>query len=86
MYIFDEIHLLTEAGATYEIIASRARYITNEIEKRTRIVALSTSIANAKDVANWLGIVYPTNCFNFHPSVRPTPLQIHIQGFDHNNK
>jgi pre-mRNA-splicing helicase BRR2 len=43
-------------------------------------------LANAKDVANWLGISFPSNAFNFHPSVRPVPLEIHIQGFDHNNK
>ena len=58
----------------------------NEVERKIRIVALATPLANAKDVANWLGISFPSNTFNFHPSVRPTPLEIHIQGFDHNNK
>lgn len=58
----------------------------HEIEKSIRIVALSTSLANAKDVSNWLGIAFPQNTFNFHPSVRPVPLEIHIQGYDHNNK
>ena len=58
----------------------------NEVERKIRILALCTPIANAKDVANWLGIPFPANVFNFHPSVRPVPLEIHIQGFDHNNK
>jgi pre-mRNA-splicing helicase BRR2 len=72
--------------ATYEVVASRIRFMQNEVERKIRIVSLSTPLANAKDVANWLGIPFPGNTFNFHPSVRPTPLEIHIQGFDHNNK
>lgn len=59
LYIFDEIHLIPESSATYEVICSRVRYLQNEIEKRIRIVALSNSLANAKDVANWLGIQFP---------------------------
>lgn len=80
------MQLLPEGGATYEVIASRIRYLQNEVERKIRIVALSSPLANSKDVSNWLGIPFPTNCFNFHPSVRPVPLEIHIQGFDHNNK
>jgi len=47
----------------------------------TRIVALSTSLANAKDIGEWIG-ANPQSLFNFHPNVRPVPLEIHIQGFD----
>ncbi len=83
LYILDQLQIL---DATYEVIASRIRFMQNEVERKIRIVALSTPLANAKDVANWLGISFPANTFNFHPSVRPTPLEIHIQGFDHNNK
>ena len=72
--------------ATYEVVGSRIRIMQNEVERKIRIVTLSTPLANAKDVSNWLGIPFPSNTFNFHPSVRPTPLEIHIQGFDHNNK
>ena len=36
---------------------------------------------NCKDIAQWLGC--STNCtFNFHPNVRPVPLELHIQGFN----
>jgi pre-mRNA-splicing helicase BRR2 len=31
-------------------------------------------------------VAFPGNTFNFHPSVRPNPIEIHIQGFDHTNK
>ena len=70
----------------YEVVASRIRYMQSELTRRIRILALATPLANAKDVANWLGIGFPLNTFNFHPSVRPVPLEIHIQGFDNNNK
>ena len=44
-------------------------------------VALSTSLANAKDLAEWIGCT-SHGLFNFHSNVRPVPLEIHIQGFD----
>ena len=31
LYIFDEIHLLSESGSVYEIICSRVRYMQNEL-------------------------------------------------------
>ncbi|XP_009945343.1 PREDICTED: U5 small nuclear ribonucleoprotein 200 kDa helicase-like, partial [Leptosomus discolor] len=57
------------------------RYISSQIERPIRIVALSSSLSNAKDVAHWLGCS-ATSTFNFHPNVRPVPLELHIQGFN----
>jgi pre-mRNA-splicing helicase BRR2 len=38
-------------------------------------------MANAKDVANWLGC--NSHCtFNFHPNVRPIPLELYINGYN----
>jgi len=54
------------------------RYISNQIERSIRIVALSVSIGNAKDVAGWLGCG-ATGTFSFLPTVRPLPLELHIQ-------
>ena len=54
------------------------RYISSQIERNIRILALSSSLANSKDVAQWLG-ANTTNTFNFHPNVRPVPLELHIQ-------
>jgi pre-mRNA-splicing helicase BRR2 len=59
--------------------------MSSQLEKKMRIMGLSTSIANSKDVAEWMGITQ-ANTFNFHPSVRPVSLEIHIQGFDNNNR
>jgi len=46
-----------------------------------RIVGLSTALANADDLASWLGCVSANTVFNFRPSVRPVPIEVHIAGF-----
>ena len=82
LFIVDELQLLGgENGPVLEIVCSRMRYISSQLEKPIRILALSSSLANCKDVSQWLGC--STNCtFNFHPNVRPVPLELHIQGFN----
>lgn len=57
------------------------RYISYQLSKQIRIVALFSSIANAKDIAQWLGC-NSRNIFNFHPNVRPVKLDLHIRGFN----
>ncbi|ESO95607.1 hypothetical protein LOTGIDRAFT_202330 [Lottia gigantea] len=57
------------------------RYISSQLERNIRIVALSSSISNAKDIAQWLSCG-TTSFFNFHPNVRPVPLELHIQGLN----
>jgi len=54
------------------------RYMSSQIGRNIRIIAMATSILNAKDIAQWLGC--STNAtFNFRPSVRPVQLELHIQ-------
>ena len=43
-------------------------------------MGLSTAMANAHDLAAWLGIP-ADGLYNFKPSVRPVPLEVHIAGF-----
>nr|XP_027194673.1 U5 small nuclear ribonucleoprotein 200 kDa helicase-like [Dermatophagoides pteronyssinus] len=82
LFIADDLQLLGgQDGPVYEIICSRIRYMSSQIEKSIRIVALSSPIANAKDIAQWLGCSHG-HTFNFHPSVRPLPLEINIRGFN----
>lgn len=82
LIIIDEIHLLGEdRGPILEVIVSRMRYISSQTDTPVRVVGLSTALANAKDLADWLGITGP-GLFNFHPSVRPVPLKIHVQGYE----
>lgn len=82
LFLCDELHLIgTEIGAVYEVIISRMRFMISQLENKCRIVALAASVANARDLAEWIG-ASPNNCFNFHPHSRPIPLEIHVQGFD----
>ncbi|KAJ0245473.1 Sec63 domain-containing protein [Hirschfeldia incana] len=57
------------------------RYISSQGGNKIRIVALSTSLANAKDLGEWIG-ASSHSLFNFPPGVRLVPLEIHIQGVD----
>lgn len=82
LFIADELHLVgSSEGPVYEVVCSRMRYLSAQLEKPIRIVGLSASVANAKDLAGWLS-VSSSNTFNFHPNVRPVPLDLHIQGFN----
>ncbi|KAI9314045.1 Sec63 Brl domain-containing protein [Dichotomocladium elegans] len=79
--IIDEIHLLGgDRGPILEVIVSRMNYIGSQLERKVRIVGLSTALANANDLADWLGIK-KVGLFNFRHSVRPVPLEIYIDGF-----
>lgn len=93
-----------ERGAVLEAIVSRTRFISKfvqaekqgengaeterTVEEATRIVGLSTALANAVDLADWIGIDTKGHgpkamrgLYNFRPSVRPIPMDVHIQGF-----
>ena len=81
LVVIDEIHLLgADRGPILEVIVSRMRYISAHTSRHIRIVGLSTALANARDLADWLGIE-ESGLFNFPPSVRPVPLTVHIAGF-----
>nr|WJH19483.1 U5-200K [Euglena gracilis] len=86
LFIVDDLHLISgPRGPCTEVIVSRMRYISSQMVERygtkIRIVAAASSLANARDLGEWIGATH-TSIFNFHPSVRPVPLEIHIQGFD----
>ena len=83
LVIIDEVHLLgMERGPILEVIVSRMRYISSRTDTPIRILCLSTAVANARDLADWIGIEGKgAGLFNFQPSVRPVPLQVHIQGY-----
>nr|XP_026497272.1 activating signal cointegrator 1 complex subunit 3 isoform X1 [Vanessa tameamea]XP_026497273.1 activating signal cointegrator 1 complex subunit 3 isoform X1 [Vanessa tameamea]XP_026497274.1 activating signal cointegrator 1 complex subunit 3 isoform X2 [Vanessa tameamea] len=80
LIVIDEIHLLGEdRGPVLEVIVSRTNFIESHTSRRLRIIGLSTALANAKDLANWLNIS-EMGLYNFRPSVRPVPLEVHISG------
>jgi len=49
--------------------------------RRQNSAALAASLANAKDVGEWIGAP-ASGGFNFSPNVRTVPLEMVIQGFD----
>lgn len=82
LVIADEIHLIgSEIGPTYEVTISRARYVTAHTEGKTRIVAFGASLANARDLGEWMGASTQT-IFNFSPGARPLPMEVHLQSFN----
>lgn len=89
LVILDEVHLLGEdRGPVLEVIVSRMRRIAAATGAGLRFVALSTALANASDLADWLGIAPAPpgasgrlGLYNFRPNVRPIPMDVHIQGF-----
>mmetsp|Transcript_35097 Transcript_35097/g.59441 ORF Transcript_35097/g.59441 Transcript_35097/m.59441 type:complete len:2046 (+) Transcript_35097:92-6229(+) len=81
LVVIDEIHMLgQDRGPVLEVIVSRMRYISSQTSFNIRIVGLSTALANASDLGDWLGIDGP-GLFNFPPKVRPIPLTVHISGY-----
>lgn len=82
LFIADEVQLIGgNIGPTYEVVLSRARYVAAQTEFKTRIVAFGSSLANARDVSEWLG-VSNQNTFNFAPGSRPLPMEVHVQSFN----
>lgn len=82
LFIADELQLIGGPdGPVLEVICSRIRYMSSQVERNIRVVALSSSLANARDVAQWLGCG-ATGTFSFQPTVRPVRLELHFQGFN----
>ncbi|KAK0203464.1 putative RNA helicase [Desarmillaria ectypa] len=81
LLIADEVQLVGgEVGPTYEVVISRTRYVSAQTEVKTRIVACGVSLANARDLSEWMGV--PSHAiFNFSPSARPLDMDIHLQSF-----
>ena len=85
LFIMDEMHLIGGAkGPSMEVVCSRMRYMSTQAGVSLRIVGLSHSLANARDIAEWIG-ASPHGTFNFSPAVRPVPLEIHLHGLDITN-
>ncbi|KAL2159202.1 hypothetical protein VTH06DRAFT_2634 [Thermothelomyces fergusii] len=81
LFIADELHMLGgQMGYIYEIIVSRMHYIRTQTELPMRIVGLSVSLANARDVGEWID-AKKHDIYNFSPHVRPVPLELHIQSY-----
>eukprot|EP00977_Amphora_coffeiformis_P011173 scaffold2671_cov167-Amphora_coffeaeformis.AAC.11 len=90
LLVFDELQFLGgEYGPTLEVVISRARYMAGQLSEDDgpapfRVVGLGVSIANARDVGEWMG-VSTKSIFNFSPKARPFPVEIYFQSFEQSN-
>ena len=71
LLIADEVqHVGGFVGPTYEVVLSRTRYVSAQTDIKTRIVACGVSLANARDLGEWIGA--PSHAiFNFPPRCVP---------------
>ncbi|CAB3405618.1 unnamed protein product [Caenorhabditis bovis] len=82
LFITDDLHMIGAGnGPVLEVVCSRMRYISAQLESAIRIVALSSSLTNARDLGMWLGCS-ASSTFNFLPVTRPIPLELEIKGFN----
>jgi ATP-dependent DNA helicase HFM1/MER3 len=78
LLLVDEVHTIEQPtrGATLEAVVSRMKMIDMEL----RIVAISATIPNVEDIAEWLGA--PPHCIlKFDSSYRPITLQVKVLGY-----
>ena len=77
--VIDEVHLLDSErrGAVLEVTVSRLRRLCDP-----RVVALSATMPNVEDVADWLDAP-PETTFQFDDSYRPVELETGVRTYTH---
>lgn len=81
----DEVHILKEArGATLEAVVSRMKSVGSVV----RFVALSATVPNLEDIAQWLGRDpenqhLPAHKERFGEEFRPVKLQKFVYGINY---
>ncbi|QLQ82044.1 hypothetical protein HG537_0G02980 [Torulaspora globosa] len=83
LLIYDDVHEMSNGldGAIYEMLISRMSFICNQLDNKTRVVALGSCIANGRDLGEWLG-ASKGNIYNFSPQERAAPVEIQLNSFD----
>ncbi|GGL45735.1 DEAD/DEAH box helicase [Halocalculus aciditolerans] len=79
LVVIDEVHLLDSErrGSVLEVVVSRLRRLCDP-----RIVALSATMPNVRDVADWLDAP-PEATFQFDESYRPVDLHADVVTYSH---
>ncbi|KAF8914047.1 Sec63 Brl domain-containing protein [Gymnopilus junonius] len=81
LLIIDEVHLLNEdRGAVIETIVARTLRQVESSQSVIRIVGLSATLPNYRDVAEFLCVSLHKGLFYFDSSFRPVPLEQHFLG------
>ncbi|XP_069823753.1 probable ATP-dependent DNA helicase HFM1 [Dendropsophus ebraccatus] len=87
LFLIDEVHTVKDEsrGATLEVVVSRMKTIQARNSEETlpmRFVAVSATIPNADDIAEWLSDGrYPALCMKMDESHRPVKLCKVVLGF-----
>eukprot|EP00536_Pseudo-nitzschia_multiseries_P002204 jgi/Psemu1/322449/estExt_fgenesh1_pg.C_290027 len=86
LLIIDEVHLLADdRGAVIESVVARLHRLVESRQKQQRIVGLSATLPNYKDVAEFLQVP-ERGLFYFGPEHRPVPMQQTFVGVTGNIK
>ncbi|KAK0670172.1 putative ATP-dependent DNA helicase [Cercophora samala] len=86
LFIIDEVHILKDVrGATLEAVVSRMKTIGTNV----RFIALSATVPNSDDIAQWLGRNHtnqhlPALRETFGEEFRPVKLQKFVYGYECN--
>ncbi|KAI7296821.1 Sec63-domain-containing protein, partial [Hortaea werneckii] len=65
LIVADDLHMLGgQGGYIYEAVVSRSQAIAAQLENGLRLVGLSVSLSNARDIGEWIGATKHT-IFNF---------------------
>ncbi|CAK7562243.1 MAG: Pre-mRNA-splicing helicase BRR2 [Sporothrix epigloea] len=88
LFIADDLHMIGSSAAMgyqYEMLVSRMAHIRENLPAKEglpqlRIVGLSVSVANAREMGSWIGAT-KHDIYNFSPQVRPVPLELHLQSY-----
>ncbi|EIW82415.1 Sec63-domain-containing protein [Coniophora puteana RWD-64-598 SS2] len=81
LLIIDEVHLLNdERGAVIETIVARTLRQVESTQSVIRIVGLSATLPNYRDVSDFLCVRPQSGLFFFDSSFRPVPLEQHFLG------
>ncbi|KAJ1521887.1 hypothetical protein ONE63_002225 [Megalurothrips usitatus] len=91
LFLIDEVHILNEEGRgpTLEAVVSRMKMLKqqqnsdNNSLPSLRFIAVSATIPNVEDLAQWLGYhEKPAKFFKLDEDMRPVKLHKVVKGFD----
>ncbi|XP_066257533.1 probable ATP-dependent DNA helicase HFM1 [Euwallacea similis] len=92
LFLIDEVHLLNGSrGSTLEVIVSRMKTATESLKYNygcdsIRFVALSATIPNIEDIAEWIGPAGTAKSFKFSEEARPVKLTKIVLGYPFNSQ
>ncbi|XP_040264677.1 probable ATP-dependent DNA helicase HFM1 [Bufo bufo] len=97
LFLIDEVHTVKDEtrGATLEVVVSRMKTMQASLSRAAksaeefpnmRFVAVSATIPNAEDIAEWLSDgKHPALCMKMDESHRPVKLRKVVLGFPYNS-